>query len=188
MINGTAAHGEDFDTTFEGCPVHAGAVVVPAVIAAAEQWGLNGTRVSAGISAGSEIMCRLGLIARKGIHAAGFHPTAVLGTMAATAGVAAAIGLPTAATVNALGIAGSMASGIIEYLADGTWTKRMHAGWAAQSGLRAVTMAQAGFTGPATVFEGKHGREIPTSICSPPISVNNGTRRIRRLNRSPVEQ
>jgi 2-methylcitrate dehydratase PrpD len=157
MINGTAAHGEDFDNTFEGCPVHAGAVVVPAVLAAAEAWGLTGQRVLVGLAVGMEVMCRLGLVAQKGIHAAGFHPTAVLGTMAATAGVAAASSLPPAATVNAFGIAGSMASGIIEYLADGSWTKRMHAGWAAQSGLRAVAMGRAGFTGPATVFEGRHG-------------------------------
>ena len=50
-----------------------------------------------------------------------------------------------------------MASGIIEYLAEGAWTKRMHAGWAAQSGLRAALMARAGFSGPRTVFEGTHG-------------------------------
>jgi 2-methylcitrate dehydratase PrpD len=58
---------------------------------------------------------------------------------------------------NALGIAGSMASGIIEYLAEGAWTKRMHPGWAAQSGYRAARLAQAGFTGPRTLFEGEHG-------------------------------
>jgi 2-methylcitrate dehydratase PrpD len=50
-----------------------------------------------------------------------------------------------------------MASGIIEYLAEGAWTKRMHAGWAAQSGMRAALLARAGFTGPRTVFEGVHG-------------------------------
>ena len=50
-----------------------------------------------------------------------------------------------------------MAGGIIEYLADGSWTKRMHPGWAAQSGLRAALLARAGFTGPRTVFEGTHG-------------------------------
>ena len=50
-----------------------------------------------------------------------------------------------------------MASGIIEYLAEGTWPKRMHAGWAGQSGLRAALLARAGFVGPRTVFEGKHG-------------------------------
>ena len=59
--------------------------------------------------------------------------------------------------VDALGVAGSMAGGIIEYLAEGAWTKRMHAGWAAQSGLRAALLARAGFVGPRTVFEGVHG-------------------------------
>src|SRR5258707_6911589 len=62
-----------------------------------------------------------------------------------------------AATPAAAPIAGSMASGIIEYLAEGAWTKRMHAGWAAQSGLRAALLARAGFNGPRTVFEGTHG-------------------------------
>jgi 2-methylcitrate dehydratase PrpD len=157
MINGTAAHGEDFDNTFEGCPVHTGAVVVPAVLAAAECYGINGERTLAGIAAGIEVMCRLGLVSGTHIHSAGFHPTAVLGTFAAAAGVGVALALPAGALVNALGISGSMASGIIEYLADGTWTKRMHAGWAAQSGLRAALMGQHGFSGPRTVFEGEHG-------------------------------
>jgi len=157
MINGTAAHGEDFDNTFEGCPVHSGTVIVPAVLAAAQAQGLSGREALKGLVVGIEIMCRLGLVVQKGVHTAGFHPTGVLGAMAATAGVAAASNLAPRATVNALGIAGSMASGIIEYLADGTWTKRMHAGWAAQCGVRAVAMARAGFSGPATVFEGRHG-------------------------------
>jgi len=93
----------------------------------------------------------------KAVHKAGFHPTAVFGAMGAAAGVAAALRLDARQTVDALGIAGSMASGIIEYLAEGAWTKRMHAGWAAQSGLRAGLMARAGFSGPRTVFEGTHG-------------------------------
>ena len=157
MINGTAAHGEDFDNTYEGCPVHPGAVVVPAVLAAAEAHRLTGSDALRGIAAGQEVMCRVGLTVQKHMHSAGFHPTAVIGAMGATAAVAAAMRSPADAAANALGIAGSMASGIIEYLADGSWTKRMHAGWAAQSGLRAVAMAQAGFKGPATVFEGRHG-------------------------------
>ncbi|MGH7040693.1 MAG: MmgE/PrpD family protein, partial [Acetobacteraceae bacterium] len=91
------------------------------------------------------------------VHKAGFHPTAVFGAMGAAAGVGAALELNKRQLVDALGVAGSMASGIIEYLAEGTWTKRMHAGWAAQSGLRAALMARAGFTGPRTVLEGTHG-------------------------------
>ena len=59
--------------------------------------------------------------------------------------------------VDALGIAGSLASGIIEYLAEGAWTKRLHPGWAAQSGIRAALLARGGFLGPRTVFEGVHG-------------------------------
>jgi 2-methylcitrate dehydratase PrpD len=157
MINGTAAHGEDFDNTFEGCPVHPGAVIVPAVLAIAEAEGLSGADALRGIAVGQELMCRMGLVAQKGVHAAGFHPTAVIGAMGATAAVAAATRATPLSTANALGVAGSMASGIIEYLADGSWTKRMHAGWAAQSGLRAMAMGRAGFKGPATVFEGEHG-------------------------------
>src|SRR5205814_7236186 len=88
---------------------------------------------------------------------AGSHPPAGFGDMGAAAGIAAALKLEGKRTVDALGIAGSMASGIIEYLAEGSWTKRMHAGWAAQSGLRAALMARAGFSGPRTVFEGTHG-------------------------------
>jgi 2-methylcitrate dehydratase PrpD len=99
----------------------------------------------------------LGLVAQKGVHAAGFHPTAVIGALAAAAATCAALHAPAHVTAHALGIAGSMASGIIEYLTDGAWTKRMHAGWAAQSGLRAAAMAQAGFEGPLTVLEGRHG-------------------------------
>ena len=90
-------------------------------------------------------------------HKAGFHPTAIYGAMGAAAGVGAALGLNKKQIVDALGIVGSMASGIIEYLAEGAWTKRMHAGWAAQSGMRAALLARAGFYGPRTVFEGVHG-------------------------------
>jgi 2-methylcitrate dehydratase PrpD len=157
LVNGTAAHGEDFDDTFEGGPVHAGAVIVPAVLAACERHRPDGGAALTGIAVGVETLCRLGLVTPKLVHKAGFHPTAVFGAMAAAAGVAAALKLDRRAIVDALGIAGSMASGIIEYLAEGAWTKRMHAGWAAQSGLRAALMAQHGFAGPRTVFEGTHG-------------------------------
>ncbi len=118
---------------------------------------LSGADVGKGIAVGMEVMCRLGLVAKKAVHAAGFHPTAVLGTMAAAAGVAAATGQSRAQIKDTLGVAGSMAAGIIEYLADGSWTKRMHAGWAAQSGLNAAMMGAAGFRGPRTVLEGTHG-------------------------------
>jgi len=168
FVNGTAAHGEDFDDTFEGGPVHAGAVVVPAVLAACERApsltlprlrGREGWGPAAliGIAVGCEVMCRLSTVVPKAVHKAGFHPTAVFGVMGAAAGVSAALGLTQKQIVDALGIAGSMAGGIIEYLAEGAWTKRLHPGWAAQSAIRAALLARAGFNGPRTVFEGVHG-------------------------------
>jgi 2-methylcitrate dehydratase PrpD len=157
FVNGTAAHGEDFDDTFEGGPVHAGAVVVPAVLAACERHNRDGRMALIGIAVGTEVLCRLSLVVPKAVHKAGFHPTAVFGAMGAAAGVGAALGLQPVEIVDALGIAGSMASGIIEYLAEGAWTKRLHPGWAAQSGIRAALLAREGFVGPRTVFEGVHG-------------------------------
>jgi len=157
LLNGTAAHGEDFDDTFEGGPVHSGAVVVPAVLAACERFGLDGRSALLGIAAGVETMCRLSLVAPKRIHKAGFHPTAVLGAIASALAISKTLNLNEKQTVDALGIAGSMAGGIIEYLAEGAWTKRLHAGWAAHAGLHAARIAREGFSGPRTVFEGAHG-------------------------------
>jgi 2-methylcitrate dehydratase PrpD len=157
FVNGTAAHGEDFDDTFEGGPVHAGAVIVPAVLAVCERHKPDGHAAFFGIVVGTEVMCRLSTVVPKAVHKAGFHPTAIFGAMGAAAGVSAALGLSARQLVDALGIAASMASGIIEYLAEGTWTKRLHPGWAAQSGMRAALLARGGFIGPRTVFEGVHG-------------------------------
>jgi 2-methylcitrate dehydratase PrpD len=157
IVNGTAIHGEDFDDTFEGGPIHTGAVIVPAVLAACERHKLPGDAALLGIAVGVECMCRLSTVAPTLTHKAGFHPTAVFGAVGAAAGVGAALKLSPRQLVDAFGTVGSMASGIIEYLAEGAWTKRLHAGWAAQSGLRAALLGRAGFLGPRTVFEGVHG-------------------------------
>src|SRR4051794_4320963 len=93
FVNGTAAHGEDYDDTFEGGPVHAGAVVVPAVLAAAELEGASGSSVLRGVAVGVEILCRLSLVVPKAVHEAGFHPTAVFGAPAAAVAVASTLRL-----------------------------------------------------------------------------------------------
>ncbi|HYX46039.1 MAG TPA: MmgE/PrpD family protein, partial [Sphingomicrobium sp.] len=103
FVNGTAAHGEDFDDTFEGGPVHAGAVVVPAVLAISERDRLKGADALAGIAVGCELVCRASLVAPKRIHKAGFHPTAVLGALGAAAGIATALRFSEEQFVNALG-------------------------------------------------------------------------------------
>ena len=157
LVNGTAAHGEDFDDTFEGGPVHAGAVIVPAVLAACERHG-SGRPTALARHGGRH---RDDVPARPGGAEDGAQgrlpPDRGVRRHGRCGGVGAALRLNARQMVDAFGIAGCMASGIIEYLAEGTWTKRMHAGWAAQSGLRAALLARAGFSGPRTVFEGVHG-------------------------------
>ena len=149
FVNGTAAHGEDFDDTFEGGPVHAGEVIVPAVLAACERHNPDGRMALIGIAVGTEVLCRLGSAVPKAVHKAGFHPTAVFGAMGAAAGVGAALGLNTRQIVDALGIAGSMAGGIIEYLAEGAWTKRLDAGWAGPIGHPRRALGARWFRRPA---------------------------------------
>ncbi len=156
LINGTAAHGEDFDDTFEGGPVHAGAPVVPAVLAVAEREGLDGKTAIAAIAVGVEIMCRGSTVAPQAIHKAGFHPTAVLGAMGAAAAVATALRMSPEET-RARSASPARWRPASSSISTGSSTKRLHAGLAAQSGIRAALLARAGFTGPLTVFEGSHG-------------------------------
>lgn len=180
LLNGTAAHGEDYDDTFEGTPMHPGAAIIPAVLAAAEHSGAKGEAVLCGIVAGAELMCRIAIVAPMAQHRAGFHPTAVAGAMGAAAAVSVVLGLNRKQTTDALGIAGSMASGIIEYLTEGTWTKRLHPGWAAQSGIRAAHFARGGFKGPRTVFEGEHGFFYAFGTPSIPADVTRITKDLGR--------
>ena len=156
LVNGVAIHGEDFDDTLEGAPIRVGAMVIPAVLAAAERFGLGGDRTLLGIAAGLESVCRLNHVAAGHIHPAGFHPVGVIGTLGAAAGVATALDLSRDQIAAAFGIAASLSSGIIEYLTDGAWTKRLHPGWAAQSGLKAAVLSGTGFFAPRTVFDGDH--------------------------------
>ena len=156
LVNGVAIHGEDFDDTLEGAPIRVGAMVIPAVLAAAERFDLDGRQTHLGIAAGLEAVCRLNHVAAGHMHRAGFHPVSVIGTLGAAAGVSVALGLNRDQTAAAFGIAASFSSGIIEYLTDGAWTKRLHPGWAAQSGFKAALIAREGFFGPRTVFEGEH--------------------------------
>src|SRR5690349_18013172 len=157
LLNGTGTHGEDFDDTLEGAPIRVGAMVIPAVLAAAERYKRSGADALRGIICGLEMVCRMNHVAPGAIHKACFHPVGVIGAIGAVVGASVTLGLERAQCVNALGIAGSLSSGILEYLTDGASTKRLHPGWAAQSGLRAALMARNGFNGPRTVFEGTHG-------------------------------
>ncbi len=157
LLNGAGIHGEDFDDSFEGSPLHAGAAAIPGVLAVCERYGLTGEDFLRGLTGALETMCRLTLVAPGGVHRSGFQPASVFGCVGATVGVGVALRLSPTQMVNALGIAGSMAGGLMEFLSEGAWTKRLHPGWAAQSGIRAALMGRQGFIGPRTVFEGPNG-------------------------------
>jgi 2-methylcitrate dehydratase PrpD len=157
LANATLAHGLDFDDTREDAIVHTGSVAVTTSLAVGEAAGATGRATLDAIIAGVEVMCRVGLAVPGKFHARHYHPTALAGTFGAAAAAGRLYALTEDELVHAFGICGSQASGIIEYLADGSWTKRLHAGWAAHAGVVATLLARAGFTGPETVLEGEHG-------------------------------
>jgi 2-methylcitrate dehydratase PrpD len=157
LANATLAHGLDFDDTREDAIVHTGCVAVTTALAVGEAVGASGRAVLEATIAGVELMCRVGLAVPGRFHARHFHPTSLTGSFAAAAVAGKLYHLNEDQLVHSFGICGSQAGGIIEYLADGSWTKRLHPGWAAHAGVAAVILARAGFTGPETVFEGAHG-------------------------------
>jgi 2-methylcitrate dehydratase PrpD len=157
LANATLAHGLDFDDTREDAIVHTGCVAVTTALAVGEAVGASGRATLEATLAGVEVMCRVGLAVPGRFHARHYHPTSLTGTFAAAAVAGKLYNLTEDQLVHAFGICGSQAGGIIEYLTDGSWTKRLHPGWAAHAGVAAALLARAGFTGPETVFEGAHG-------------------------------
>ena len=157
LVNGVACHALDYDDTHTGAIAHVSVAVVPAALAAAQGEGAEGADLLAAIVAGNEIVARLGMAVSSGFHARGFHPTSVCGVFGATAAACRLQSLDVVTATNALGIAGSMASGLLEYLADGSSTKQLHPGWAAHAALIASRLAAHGATGPASVIEGRFG-------------------------------
>jgi 2-methylcitrate dehydratase PrpD len=155
LVNGTLAHGLDFDDTHIAAIYHASAPALAASLAAGEVAGASGLDVLVAFVVALEIGCRLAGAAPGAFHARGLHPTAICGVFAAAAASARLRGADEGQLVSALGIAGSQAGGILE-IGD-SWLKRLHPGWAAHAGLVADALGRAGFKGPQTVFEGQHG-------------------------------
>jgi 2-methylcitrate dehydratase PrpD len=157
LVNGTLAHGLDFDDTHAASITHASAVVVPSALAVAERAGLSGRDVITAVVAGYEAITRLGMAAPGAFHARGWHATSTCGAFAAALAAGKLLGLDAPKLTHSLGLAGSFASGLMEFLEDGSAVKRVHAGWAAQAGVFAATLAAGGMTGPASVLEGRFG-------------------------------
>jgi len=157
LVNGTLAHAMDFDDTHNESVMHPSAPAVAAALAACEAVHASGRELIVGIAIGNELGCRLGLITPGAFHGVGLHPTSVLGAPAATAAVGRLWHLSAAQIASGFGISASQASGVLEAYSDGTWSKTLHPGWAAHAAIVAGHLAQAGFTGPATAFEGRYG-------------------------------
>jgi len=157
LANGAFAHALELDDDHRVAVLHPGAVVVPAALAAAEAEGCSGLTFLRALYVGYEVMCRLGEVFRGSQFHHGVHPTALCGVFGAAAAAAVTMDLDRDAFVRALGIAGTQASGLTEWRADGSWIKRLHPGRAAHSGVLAARLAREGFTGPATIFEGEGG-------------------------------
>ncbi len=157
-INGALAHSLDFDDTHAAGSIHPSAPIVPAALAAAQMAGASGKDVLAGIIAGYEVQIRLSLaLVPKDHYARGFHPTATCGAFGAAAAAGRVLGLNAAQIAHGFGVCLSQTSGTMEFLADGAWTKRFQAGYAAMNGLIAASLAAEGFIGPAKPIEGEHG-------------------------------
>jgi 2-methylcitrate dehydratase PrpD len=157
FANAMLCHGLDFDDTHAGAVSHVSAVIGPVALALAEARRASGADLLAAFVAGAEAMIRLGLAASGAFHARGFHPTSVLGVLGATLAAARLGGLDAPRVASALGIAGSLAGGLLVFLEDGTPTKPVHPGWAAHGGLLAARLAAHGASGPPSVVEGRHG-------------------------------
>ncbi|TCP53079.1 2-methylcitrate dehydratase PrpD [Tamaricihabitans halophyticus] len=157
LLGGILIHGHDFDDTHIGSIVHVSASALPAALAAAISAGRSGSELLLAYALGIEVSARVGLAAHGGFHAAGFHPTGVAGAFGSAVAAAKLAGLDARGIAAAQQIVGSSASGILEFLADGAWTKRLHPGWAASNALTATAFAATGWPGATEVYEGRYG-------------------------------
>jgi 2-methylcitrate dehydratase PrpD len=157
LANGTMAHSLDLDDTHNEAIVHPGCAVIPSAMAVAEREGLPGRDLIASVVAGYEVSIRIGLAVSPYHILKGFHPSGTCGVFGATAAVGNLLRFDEDVMTDALGIAGSHAAGLMEFLANGAMTKRLHAGRASASGVQSALLAQRRFTGPNTVLEGANG-------------------------------
>lgn len=157
MANGTLVHGLDFDDTHSASVLHATASAFPTVLGVGEQQNVSGAGLLAAYLVAVEADARIGAAGRGQFQVRGFHPTGLIGAFGATLAAGRLQGLDADALTHAQGIVLSLASGSLEFLEDGAWTKRMHPGWAGVGAVTACALAQAGFAGPGKPYEGRYG-------------------------------
>jgi 2-methylcitrate dehydratase PrpD len=157
FANGALAQALEYDDTHNESVVHISAPSVSAALALAEGEGSSGRDVLTAIALGSEIACRIGVVSPGQLHKRGFHPTGLFSTFGCAYLAGRLLGLDAPAMGAAAGIAGSFASGLLQCWVDGTQSKFLHPGWAAQSGIAAALLARGGATGPQYILEGRFG-------------------------------
>jgi 2-methylcitrate dehydratase PrpD len=159
LANGALAHAFELDSlTRPGAGAHPGATVLPPALAIAQQEGLGGKALIAAFVAGNEVMIRIGRATHHTNEARGFHAPGTTGPFGAAVAAGHLLGLDAAAMAKALGIAGSLAGGLLEFArGDGGMVKRLHLGRASEAGVLAASLAAAGFAGPRTIIEGAFG-------------------------------
>jgi 2-methylcitrate dehydratase PrpD len=158
LANGVLVHSFDFDEYHPGAKLHATAAVLPAALAAAERADASGADLLLAYLVGVETAVRVALAA--GPNASrlrGWHLTGTCGAFGAAAACARLLGLTERQTAWALGLAGTQASGLWAFNADGAMSKRLHPGRAAQAGLLAAELAALGFSGPTSILEAEDG-------------------------------
>lgn len=157
MLNGVLMHGLDYDDTHMAGVIHLTVSVLPTVLNLAAQRGLSGNALLTAYIAAVESGARIASAAQGGFHQQGFHPTGLVGTFASALAAGRLMGLDAAQLVHAQGAALSMASGSLQFIEDGAWTKRLHAGWSAQAGLAAASFAAHGIIAPQAPYTGRYG-------------------------------
>jgi 2-methylcitrate dehydratase PrpD len=159
LANGTAAHAIELDDTHNAGSIHLGVVMFSTALALAETLrDVPLDQFFTAVAAGYEAAARIAMAVRPKEHyLLGFHPTSTCGVFGAAVTASKLLGLTADQMLSAVGIAGSMASGSLEFLADGAWTKRLHPGPAAQNGMQAAMLAAEDFRGPSRILEGRDG-------------------------------
>lgn len=163
LANGTMAHAYELDDVFMIGKMHPGAVVIPAALAVAESIHADGPSLMQAVIAGYEAMGRVGLgLGANATKRRGWHITGVAGTFGGAAAAGRLLGLDAHQMASAFGIAGTQSAGLFAFIADGSMTKRFHAGRSAQSGIMAAMLAQKGLEGPTQVLEAPDGGLLKT--------------------------
>jgi 2-methylcitrate dehydratase PrpD len=157
FANGSFAQALEFDDTHNESIVHMSSPAVAAALALSESRRVSGRELIVAVALANEISSRVGSVAPGQFHRRGFHPTGLFAPFGITYLAGRLLGSDETTLARAAGICGSCAAGVLECWVDGTQSKFIHSGWAAQSGIAAATLAHAGVTGPPTVFEGRFG-------------------------------